>query len=191
MSTRQPRHWPLPGRQRLLPRDGAAGSFWEDRGDRHHAGVDLYAPAGSRVAAIEDGEVISTGVFTSPDMVPYWNRTYQVTISHISGIFCRYAELGTVSVREGTHVRGGEVIGSVGEVLDLSRIGPEAPLYIRSLKEHGHGSMLHFEAFSAAPGPATAYRGGNWFTGEKPAHLLDPVPVLGDAARGPPSAGHV
>jgi hypothetical protein len=182
MPARRQRYWPLPGVGRVLPPDGTPGSFWEDRGDRCHGGLDLYAPPGSPVAAIEDGTVLSAGVFTSPDLVPYWNRTFEVTISHHSGIFCRYAELGDISVEAGFSVRGGEVIGHVGEVLDLSRIGPEAPRYIRSLKERGHGSMLHIEAFSAAPGPAPGYLGGNWFTRERPAHLLDPALVLGDAA---------
>jgi murein DD-endopeptidase MepM/ murein hydrolase activator NlpD len=134
------------------------------------------------VVAIEDGMVVSAGVFTSPDLVPYWNRTFQVTIAHVSGFFCRYAELGEIAVEGGNPARGGEVIGHVGDVLDLSRIGVEAPPYIRSLKEQGHGSMLHLEAFSTAPGPAPGYLGGNWFTRERPAHLLDPADILRDAA---------
>ena len=175
------RHWPLPGVERLVPGEGAAGSFWEDRGDRSHAGVDLYAPPGSPVVAIEDGKVVSAGVFTLPEQVPYWNRTYQVTISHVSGIFCRYAELGDVVVGEGAGVAGGELIGHVGEVLNLSLVGAAAPPYIRDLKEHGHGSMLHFEAYRSAPGPSSDYRGGNLSSRRKPVHLLDPVLVLRDA----------
>ena len=163
---------------RILPAEGAPGSFWEDRGDRRHAGIDLYAPAGSAVVAIEDGTVISVGLFTSPDLVPYWNRTYQVTIAHASGIFCRYAELGDAPVGEGTRVMAGEIIGHVGEVLNLSLAGPEAPPYIRSLKQHGHGSMLHLEVFASAPGPSPEYRGGNWFSRRRPDHLLDPGAFL-------------
>lgn len=178
MSPRQTRHWPLPGIEKILPGDGAAGCFWEDRGDRHHTGIDLYAPAGSGVAAIEDGKVISAGVFTSPDLVPYWNRTFEVTIAHASGIFCRYAELGDITVGPGDSVRGGELIGHVGKVLNLSLIGPDAPPYIRSLKAHGHASMLHLEAFLTAPGSAPEYRGGNWFSRERPAYLLNPALIL-------------
>lgn len=180
MTPRQPGHWPLPGIEKHLPLPGTPGSFWVDRGDRHHGGVDLYAPAGSPVVAIEDGKVVSAGVFTSPAQVPYWNRTNQVTILHRSGVFCRYAELGDVAVEEGASLRGGELIGHVGEVLSLLLIGPEAPPYIRFLKEQGHGSMLHIEVYQSAPGPSPNYRGGNWFTGERPAHLLDPVPLLRD-----------
>lgn len=182
MPARRTRYWPLPGIVRVFPPEGTAGSFWEDRGDRCHGGLDLYAPRGSPVVAIEEGKVWSAGIFTSPDLVPYWNRTYEVTVAHVSGIFCRYAELGDISVERGSPVRGGEVIGHVGEVLDLALVGPDAPPYIRSLKRRGHGSMLHLEAFSDAPGPAREYLGGNWFTRERPAHLLDPAVILRDAA---------
>lgn len=181
MSSRPLRHWPLPGIGKILPAPGAPGSFWEDRGDRYHAGIDLYAPAGSPVAAIGDGAVISAGVFTSPDQVPYWNRTWEVTIAHGPGIFCRYAELGDVAVNPGVPVRGGDLIGHVGEVLNLRLIGPGAPPYIRALGDGGHDSMLHLEAYRSAPGPSPDYRGGNWFSRERPAHLLDPSLILRDA----------
>jgi hypothetical protein len=176
----QPRHWPLPGIDRVLPGGGTPGSFWEDRGDRSHAGIDLYAPAGSPVVAIEDGLVTWVTVFTSPDRVPYWNRTLEVTIAHASRIFCRYAELGDVTVDRGTRVRGGDVIGHVGEVLNLSLIGEGAPPYVRALKDRGHGSMLHLEAYSVLPGLTPEYLGGNWFSRKRPAHVLDPALLLRD-----------
>ena len=180
MSPRQPRYWPLPGHERVLPRTRAPGSFLENRGDRWHGGVDLYAPPGSPVVAIEEGRVLSAGVFTSPDLVPYWNRTFEVTIAHASGVFCRYAELGDLAVGDGERVGGGQLVGHVGEVLALANIGPDAPPYIRSLKEQGHASMLHLEVYPAPPGHPPVYRGGNWFTGKPPAHLLDPALVLLD-----------
>jgi hypothetical protein len=132
------------------------------------------------VVAIEDGTVISSGVFTSPDIVPYWNRTFQATIAHVSGFFCRYAELGDLAMGPGDSLAGGEVIGHVGEVLDLSRIGDTAPAYLRALREHGHASMLHLEVFGSPPPPAPEYRGGNWFSQEKPAWIIDPVRILRD-----------
>lgn len=175
------RYWPLPGIERILPAREGPGSFWEDRGDRRHAGMDLYAPAGSRVVSIEDGTVISCGVFTSPDLVPYWNTTFHVTIAHASGIFCRYAELGDLTVGEGAGVPGGTIIGHVGMVLNLPLIGAGAPPYILSLRDHGRASMLHLEVFTSVPGPAPGYRSGNWFSAEKPAGLIDPASILRDA----------
>jgi septal ring factor EnvC (AmiA/AmiB activator) len=143
--------------------------------------MDLYAPAGAEVVSIEDGMVLSTGIFTSPDLVPYWNRTYQVTIAHASGIFCRYAELGDLTVEAGAKVDGGGIIGHVGEVLNLSLIGAGSPAYIRALKEQARMSMLHLEVFTSAPGPDPNYLGGNWFSSRKPAHLADPARVLRDS----------
>lgn len=175
------RYWPLPGSEHTFPKEGGAGSFWEDRGDRRHAGVDLYAPAGAEVVSIENGEVLSAGIFTSPEIVPYWNRTYQVTIAHASGIFCRYAELRDLTVEEGAEVDGGGIIGHVGEVLNLSLIGAGSPAYIRELKKRGRPSMLHLEVFTSAPGPNPNYLGGNWFSSRKPAHLADPAYILRDA----------
>ena len=176
----QKRYWPLPGTEHTFPEEGRSGSFREDRGDRHHSGVDLYAHKGARVVSIEDGKVVSDGVFTSPDLVPYWNRTYQVTIAHASGVFCRYAELMDITVEADGKVYGGEVIGHVGEVLDMSLIGSGSPANIRALKERGSMSMLHFEVFTSHPGPDPNYLGGNWFSPDKPAHLLDPAMVLRD-----------
>ena len=175
------RYWPLPDTDRILPPDGGEGSFWEDRGDRHHAGVDLHSPAGSRVVSIEEGTVISAGVFTSPDLVPYWNTTCQTTIAHVSGFFCRYAELGDLGVETGDPVSGGEVIGHVGEVLNLSLIGADSPPYIIELRERNRASMLHLELYRSAPRPSPKYLGGNWFSPERPPDLLDPAILLRDA----------
>jgi hypothetical protein len=125
--------------------------------------------------------VISTGVFTSPDLVPYWNRTWQVTIAHSSGIFCRYAELGDLAVETGDSVVGGTAIGHVGEVLNLPLVGAGSPPYILALKEHSRASMLHIEVFTSVPGPAPEYGGGNWFSPRRPANLLDPAPILREA----------
>jgi murein DD-endopeptidase MepM/ murein hydrolase activator NlpD len=175
------RHWPLPDTRPALPPEGTPGSFWEDRGDRRHMGVDLHAPAGAKVVSIEDGMVLNAGIFTSPDRVPYWNRTYQVTIAHASGIFCRYAELRDLAVEEGAEVDGGGIIGHVGEVLNLSLIGAGSPAYIRKLKAQGRPGMLHLEVFTSVPGPDRRYQGGNWFSPERPAHLLDPALVLRDS----------
>ncbi|HTY53279.1 MAG TPA: M23 family metallopeptidase [Methanomicrobiales archaeon] len=163
---------------RVIQTDGAPGSFWEDRGDRHHAGLDLYAPPGSPVVAIEDGRVVFTGIFTSPSLVPYWNTTFQVIVAHGSGLFCRYAELGDLAVAAGDSIRGGDLVGHVGEVLNPALAGPGVPGYVRELMEAGRSSMLHLEVSTSPPGTDPGYRGGNWFTGEKPAGLVDPAPVL-------------
>lgn len=75
------KYWPVPDRySKDISADGSPGSFWENRQDRFHCGIDIYAPAGSDVLSIEDGEVIDIGIFTAPAKVPYWNITKYITI---------------------------------------------------------------------------------------------------------------
>jgi murein DD-endopeptidase MepM/ murein hydrolase activator NlpD len=65
------KYWPvLNNYSKIIPTSGS-GSFWEDRGDRHHYGVDIYAPDNSDVLSIEDGKIIDIGIFTSLDKIPY------------------------------------------------------------------------------------------------------------------------
>ena len=173
------KHWSVPASyQKSVPAVGLAGFFWENRGDRRHCGVDIYAPQNSDVVFIEGGRVVGTGVFTSPEKVPYWNVTHDVLIETDCGLICRYAELGDVAVNIGDIVKSGELIGHVGLVLDISKITDSSPEYIRKLKEKGSPSMLHFELWKAQIVDSDNYLGGNWFLGEKPQNLLDPTAYI-------------
>jgi murein DD-endopeptidase MepM/ murein hydrolase activator NlpD len=177
------RCWPVPGSDRTkMSASGAPGCFWEDRGDRRHCGMDIHAPAGSDVVAVEAGDVLNVAPFTSPHALPYWNETYYVLIRHESGHFCKYAELGATAVVPGEPVEAGQVIGQVGMVLNDRAIGADAPLYIQKLKEGGLGSMLHFEVYRAMPTQLPYYLGGNLLGGPKPAELLDPAQYLKTAS---------
>ncbi|NYT05851.1 MAG: M23 family metallopeptidase [Methanomicrobiales archaeon] len=172
--------WPVPAdARRRIPEPGEPGSFWEDRGDRFHCGIDIYAPAGSGVVAIEDGRVLRTGVQTDPGSVPYWNRTWYVLIEHAGGRIARYAELAGCSVAQGDAVREGEQIGSIGTVIEPARVTAAAPAYIRRLAEGSRTAMLHLEVYARNPEmPAGSYAGGNWFGPGRPAWLLDPAVLL-------------
>src|ERR1039457_7734983 len=55
-------------------------------GARKHAGCDLYAPVGTEVLAVEDGEVIA-GPYLFYDVVD------AVEIRHASGVIVRYGEV--------------------------------------------------------------------------------------------------
>ena len=170
--------WPVPeSPSREIPCEGP-GSFWEDRGDRHHCGVDIYAPVGSRVVAIEAGEIISTVITTSPHMERYWNRTFTLVVRTHSGLYCRYAELADLEVSNGDIVKEGMLIGHIGAVINPAHVDGCAPLYIQHLKRAGHPSMLHFELYSAMPSSSRCYYGGNWFCAKKPQGLLDPTAYL-------------
>ncbi len=177
--------WPVPeSYEKVLPAEGAPGSFWEDRGDRRHCGVDIYAPAGSAVHAVEEGVVLRTAVFTSPEEVPYWNVTYEILVKQVDGLVARYAELGEVHVGEGDPVKTGQIIGVVGSVLNTEAISEEAPPYIQLLKRNGVSCMLHFEVFSGRPDLAPFYSGGNLFVSAKPEGLLDAAEYLTRSSRG-------
>jgi murein DD-endopeptidase MepM/ murein hydrolase activator NlpD len=174
--------WPVPkSYSRGLPRRTSTGSFWKWRGDRHHCGVDLFAPAGSPVLAVESGRVIRRGAFTSPTARPYWNRTFFALVQHDSGVVAKYAELGKVLVRTGQRVAAGQQVGVVGCVLNPKRVDDTAPRYIRQMVRHGRVSMLHFELYSAPTKATKQYSGGNWFANRKPPRLLDPTDYLQSA----------
>ena len=173
------KNWPVPNSYcNIIPSDGSPGSFWENRFDRYHCGVDIYAPQNSDVVSIDGGKVIDRGVFTSPEKVSYWNVTHDVLIETDSGLVCRYAELGGVTVNIGDKVKAGQLVGHVGLVLDTGKITDSSPEYIRKIKVNGSPSMLHFELWEAQVPDSVSYLGGNWFGGEKPQNLLDPTAYL-------------
>jgi murein DD-endopeptidase MepM/ murein hydrolase activator NlpD len=177
------KHWPAPkSYSRRLPRGTSTGSFWKLRGDRHHCGVDLFAPADSPVVAVEAGRVIRRGAFTSPAKKPYWNRTFFVLVRHDSGVVAKYAELAKVLVRTGQRVAAGQHVGLVGRVLNPNRIDDTAPRYIRQMVRNSRVSMLHFELYSAPAKDTKQYSGGNWFANRKPPRLLDPANYLQSAS---------
>jgi murein DD-endopeptidase MepM/ murein hydrolase activator NlpD len=174
--------WPVPDSySKNLPGKGDPGSFWENRDDRHHCGVDIYAPKGSRVVAVESGEVVGVGQFSSPEILPYWNRTYYILIKHHDGIVSKYAELEKVNVKVGDSVRAGQAIAQVGSVLNPERITDASPPYIRRLRENGNQSMLHFELHKGMPALLDDYLGGNCFQREIPVSLLDAASYLKEA----------
>lgn len=171
--------WPVPDSyDKILPHGGAPGSFWENRGDRNHCGIDIYAPGRSPVLAADAGRVIETGVFTSPAAVSYWNVTYYILIRHEDGLVAKYAELEEVFVREGEMPMAGAVIGLVGSVLNPDKITEHSPPYVQLLKGNGHSSMLHFELYEGLPSMPVNYLGGNSFNSLKPLNILDPTSYI-------------
>lgn len=174
--------WPVPDSyKKTAPISGDPGSFWEDRGDRNHCGVDIYAPRRSPVLAVDTGRVAEVGIFTSPRDVPYWIVTFYLLIRHDDGQVSKYAELEEVLVEEGDIARAGDVIGLVGCVLNPEKITKNSPGYVQRLKENGNSSMLHFELYQGMPLPPHDYLGGNAFKPSRPSNLLDPKPLLDDA----------
>jgi murein DD-endopeptidase MepM/ murein hydrolase activator NlpD len=80
--------------------------FGAPRGRSRHEGIDLAAPAGTKVWATADGTVLFAG------RDGRYGRT--VVIDHRNRYRTRYAHLKRVDTRAGSKVRRGDVIGRVG-----------------------------------------------------------------------------
>lgn len=173
------KYWPVPNSySKEIPTAVSPGSFWENRDDRRHCGVDIYAPAGSKVVSIDDGVVVKIDIFTSLKEVSYWNETKYVLIKNNDGFYCKYAELRDVVVNENEFVKAGQVIGHVSMVLNIDKITENSPEYIQKIKNNKKPSMLHFELFISKPDYQKFYSGGNWFDSKIPEDLLDPTDYL-------------
>lgn len=171
--------WPVPNSyNKMLPAPGDPGSFWENRGDRFHCGIDIYAPQSSPILATEKGVIIESRFFTSPEELSYWNYTYYVVLKTESGQLLKFAEMEDVFVKVGQNVNAGDLLGHVGAVLNTAYIFASSPLYIQNLKKQNNPSMLHFEVFENPPLFPQYYRGGNLFKNEKPPFLLNPADYL-------------
>lgn len=72
-----------------------------------HEGLDFSAPVGTPIHATGDGTISA---------VEYGDRGYgnHVTINHMVGYQTHYAHMSRVIVREGQHVKRGDIIGYVG-----------------------------------------------------------------------------
>ncbi len=97
-----PRGWPV-------SRDVAVitSVFGAPRGRSHHQGIDLAAPAGTKVVATAEGRVSLAG--RSGD----FGR--MVVIDHGDGWQTAYAHLKRIKVGKGDRVKNGTVVGTVGK----------------------------------------------------------------------------
>ncbi|MEV5651218.1 M23 family metallopeptidase [Nocardia sp. NPDC052254] len=87
----------------------ANGTFTSGFGGRwgvQHLGVDVAAPIGTPIYAVEDGEVISAGPASGFGM---WVR-----LKHADGTITVYGHVDTVTVSEGQQVMAGDQIATVG-----------------------------------------------------------------------------
>lgn len=123
--------YPLPTRATDDYHKGAR-RFNSSRGGRRHAGIDLYAPAGTIVRAMADGVVVQVYAF--------YCETYAIEIDHGSFI-ARYGEVdkrkSNIFVSEGDKVSRGDKIGVVGRL-----VGITVP-----------SNMLHLEMYSSNESP--------------------------------------
>lgn len=169
------KYWPVPESYTdELPKFGSLGSFWRDRGDRYHCGIDIFAPPGSAVIAIESGQVVDKGIFTSPSHNRYWNTTSYITIKSSENILYKYASLSQTFIHVGDFIEGGQDIGLIGLVINKFKIAPQTPMFVREYIENNLMSMLHLEMYKSPISEVRPYSGGNYFGRTKPDSLLDP-----------------
>ena len=95
--------WPMRGRitSRFGPRRSPGGI-----GSTNHQGLDIAAPAGTRVNAARAGRVTHAGRAGG-----YGNAVY---LDHGGGVTSRYAHLSRITVRVGQQVGQGQQIGACG-----------------------------------------------------------------------------
>lgn len=147
-----------------LPLPPHPGAFGVKRQHHTHEGVDLYAPPGTPVYAVEPGEIVAVIPFTGPRAdppSPWWHDTDAVLVEGPSGVVV-YGEIRPVVGRVGRPIgyklERGESVGYVVQVLTKDKGYPM--------------SMLHLELH--VPGTRYAY---DWID-ERPPSLLDPTPFL-------------
>ena len=105
----------------LWPVSGRINSNYGPRGSSFHDGIDIAAPEGTPIHAIERGEVIF-----SDQLRGYGNI---VILRHQGGMVSVYAHNQVNLVREGQPVSKGEVIAKVGSTGRVT--GPHLHLEIR------------------------------------------------------------
>lgn len=155
--------WPVPcAYSKQIPQPDPEAAFGSTReyknGNGSHAGIDIYAPVGSKVLAIEDGKVVHVALFTGAPWSPQWRKTWYVMVEHIDGRVAVYGEIRKPRIKKGQTVKSGQIIGHIAKVL----FGP---------KTEG-SAMLHFELHK--PGSRVSL---DWI-GKRPARFIDPTRYL-------------
>ena len=132
--------WPLLGPRLPVPVIPAAGSFGVVRRDYRHTGVDLYAPVGTQVEAVEDGVVIRVEPFTGPQIgMPWWLDTNAVLVEGASGVVV-YGEVSEFSwVVPGALVHRGAFIAHVKQVLPVDKGNGTSMLHLELLEKGFRG----------------------------------------------------
>lgn len=140
------------------------GAFGVQRKNHVHEGVDLYCEVGTPVSAVEPGTVVAIEPFTGPKAgSPWWLDTMSVMVDGESGCVL-YGEIEPLpGLRVGQKVDRGQRLGEVIRVLSKDKGRPM--------------TMLHLELH--VPGTKEALE----WVDVRPATLLDPTPLLMDAAR--------
>lgn len=154
---------PIPvNHKSLLDYEKHPGAFGVNRHEHVHTGVDLYAPYGCPVRAMETGIIVKIDWFTGPSInLPWWNDTRAVYIEGETGVF-NYGEIQEYpNLKIGSIIEQGQYIGYVLSVLKKYKGRPMSMLHLE-LYDHNYTDTWD-----------------EWKIGQpKPEHLQDPTPAL-------------
>jgi murein DD-endopeptidase MepM/ murein hydrolase activator NlpD len=128
----------LRGRDLKLPVDGVdredlRNTFTESRGSRTHEALDIPAPRGTKVLAVEDGRIQKLFTSKAGGLTIYQfdpTQTFAYYYAHLD----RYA----ADVQEGQMVKRGDVIGYVGSTGNASADAPHLHFAIVRLGPEKH-----------------------------------------------------
>ncbi|MFT6818613.1 MAG: murein DD-endopeptidase MepM/ murein hydrolase activator NlpD [Myxococcota bacterium] len=104
--------FPIASQSAVFPVSGRLSSAFGSRRDpieghdRHHAGMDIAAPTGTKVRAALSGTVVSSGRRGG-----YGNT---VVVEHADGTQALYAHCSRLDVQTGDPIRAGQTIAAVG-----------------------------------------------------------------------------
>lgn len=152
--------WPVPCVRKIIPKSKHKRGFARNHEEgRFHAGVDILAPFGSDIVAIESGIVKNIFLFTYPELDKFYKyeNTYAIAIKHKDGNYALYCEIQKPKLKIGQKIKAGQKIAKVG------RIFAHRPKH----------TMLHFEYHSKLPKKTT-----KWYANKRPKGLLNPTKYL-------------
>ena len=149
--------FPLEKRPKDSYKTGAR-RFGSSRGQRRHAGIDLYAVKGTPVRAMADGVVIK--------VYDFYCKTSAIEVDHGTFI-ARYGEVDpnplNIFVKKGQKVKRGGLLGKVGHL-----VGIKVP-----------SDMLHLEFYGTTESPRkTALSQKETPPYQRRADLFDPTPSI-------------
>ena len=147
----------LSTRQLIVPVEGVPPSklvdtYTQARGTKAHEAIDIAAPRGTRVLAVEDGKVAK--LFTSvPGGLTVYQFDHDGRLAYYYAHLDRYAE----GLKEGAVLRRGDLVGYVGTTGNARPDSPHLHFAVFALgpqKQWWRGEPINpFPALRRAPAP--------------------------------------